>query len=159
VSLAASGRFGNEIRMSIGDTLISTAHIPDHYAASVGFTGIPGTFVAARYGVDRWKSMEPLSTVGAPAVETSDLSVGLESSGPRTGTQAVIFRLGARFRTLPFQVGDVTVKERSFSGGAGLPLGKGRAVLDLAVSRSSRTGVTGVTESAFNLSFGLRVHP
>lgn len=169
VSLAGSGRFGNSIRMSSVDTLnsdgtepdtvLSRGKIPNNYAVSLGYSGIPGTFVAVRYGVDRWQSLQSLSLSGATAVQTSDFSVGLESTGPKTGSQAIVFRLGARFRTLPFQVSGSTVTEHSFGGGVGLPISGGRAMLDLGVLRSARTGVSGVTENAYNLSFGLRIHP
>jgi len=169
INVAGSGRIGNRITMSSSDTLhadgsepdtaLSHGKIPKNYAISLGYSGIPGTFVAVRYGVDQWQSMQSLSLAGATAVQTHDLSFGVESTGPKTGSQAIVVRLGARFRTLPFQVAGATVNERGFGGGLGLPIAAGRAMLDIGLLRNSRTGVSGVTENAYNLSFGLRVHP
>ena len=94
-------------------------------------------------------------------MDATDISGGVESAGPRLGTggEPIIIRLGVRHRTLPFLVGTTQVQETSFGGGLGVPLAQNRVIMDMAVLRSNRTGVTGLTESAYNFSFGLRVHP
>jgi hypothetical protein len=157
LSIAVSGRKGGTIRMSAGDTLLTTANIPNHFAGAVHFDGIPGTIIAARFARDQWSSLTALSTSGAKARDGNDISAGLESAGPRTG--AVVVRLGVRRRVLPFEAAGQAVTETSFGGGFGVLIAQNRAGLDFAVLRNSRTGVSGVTEHAYTLSFGLRLRP
>jgi hypothetical protein len=87
------------------------------------------------------------------------MSVGLESAGPRIGGFPLLVRLGIRRRDLPFPVSGSTVKETQFGGGLGIPVAFDRVTFDIAALRSNRTGVAGVDEHAYNLSFGLRVRP
>jgi hypothetical protein len=147
--------------MYTGDTLLSRGHVPDNYAGSISFQGIPGTLLAVRMARDMWSSLTPLSTAGAQAVDATDISGGIESAGPRFGSAGapIVIRLGVRRRTLPFLVGTTQVRETSFGGGLGIPLAQNHVTLDLSLLRSNRTGVIGIDESAYNLSFGLRVHP
>ena len=161
LSVALSGRTGGAIKMYTGDTLLSRGRIPDNYAGSISFQGIPGTLLAVRMARDLWSSLTPLSTAGAQAVDATDISVGAESAGPRFGSagEPIVIRLGVRRRTLPFLVGTTQVRETSFGGGLGIPLAQNRVVLDMSLLRSNRTGVSGVAESAYGLSLGLRVHP
>jgi hypothetical protein len=159
LGFAVSGRKGGTLEMSAGDTLLTKAHIPDHYAASLSYDGIPGTIVAARFAQDKWSSLTPLSTSGEKAVDANEFNVGLESAGPRAWNRAIIIRLGTRWRTLPFQASGNDVREFSFGGGLGIPISREHAAIDIAVLRSNRTGVSGITEHAYNLSFGLRVQP
>jgi hypothetical protein len=161
LSLALSGRAGGDVKLYSGDTLLSKGRIPDNYAGSLSFQGIPGTLLAVRMARDRWSSLTPLSTSGAHAVDATDISGGLESAGPHIGSagELIVIRLGVRHRTLPFLVGTTQVRETSFGGGLGVPLAQNHVVLDLSLLRSNRTGVSGIAESAYNFSFGLRVHP
>jgi hypothetical protein len=150
--------------MYAGDTVLTTAHAPDRYSGSIAFSGLPGTVVAVRAGREMWSRLGSLSTAGAPAVDANEVSAGLESFGPRLGGgYPILVRLGVRHRTLPFPVvtssGNSTVTETSFGGGLGIPIAFDRVTLDIAALRSSRSGVPGVTEHAYNLSFGLQVHP
>lgn len=159
LSVAVSGRSGGTARMYSGDTLLTHGRIPDHYAGSLSFAGIPGTLLAFRMARALWSSMNSLSTSGAHAVDATDVSGGIESSGPKLGDRPILLRLGVRRRTLPFQVGTTTVHETSFGGGVGLPFAQNRAVVDVSLLRSARSGVSGVSETAYDFSFGLRVHP
>jgi hypothetical protein len=164
LNVAVSGRVGGKARMYANDTLLSTGDIPNRYAASVSFGGIPQTLIAVRYARELWSSLEPLSVSGARASDATDIAAGVESAGPRIGARAIVLRLGARHRTLPFHVGTTEIKETSFGGGFGIPLGLAqlggdRAGLDFSVLRSARTSVGGVNEHAFNFSFGMRVQP
>jgi len=164
LNLAVSGRWGGSSRLYVGDTVISTGRIPNRYAASLSFEGIPQTLVAFRAAREMWSSMQSMSTQGTRATDANDFSVGLESAGPRTGAHAIVLRVGARRRSLPFAVGTTTIDETSFGGGLGIPLGipqlgGDRATIDLSVLHNSRTSVGGVSEHALNWSFGLRVQP
>ncbi|MFI5238956.1 MAG: hypothetical protein ACHQQP_04035, partial [Gemmatimonadales bacterium] len=138
---------------------LTTANIPDSYSGSVAFTGIPGTTVAIRGQHDTWSKLNSLSYAGTRAVDANDISAGVESSGPRLGGFPLLVRIGVRRRTLPFAVGTQSVEETSIGGGIGVPIAYDRVTLDIAALHTNRTGVAGVTERAYNLSFGLQVHP
>ena len=159
LSVAVSGRKGGTAKMFANDSLLTTAHIPDSYSGSIAFTGIPGTTFAIRGQHDRWSQLNSLSYVGTTATDANDVSAGVESNGPRLGGFPLLLRVGARRRTLPFQVGTQSVQETSFGGGIGVPIAYDRVTFDIAALHTSRTGVAGVTERAYNLSFGLQVHP
>ncbi|MEO7102368.1 MAG: hypothetical protein ABI311_03320 [Gemmatimonadaceae bacterium] len=159
LSLAIHGRKGGTAKMFANDSLLTTSHTPDSYAGSIAYSGIPGTTVAIRAQHDNWSRMTSLSYSGATGVDANDVSAGVESSGPRIGGFPLLLRVGARRRDLPFRVGTQTVQETSFGGGIGVPIAYDRVTFDIAALHTSRTGVTGVTERAYNLSFGLQVHP
>lgn len=160
LSIALSGRKGRTAKMFANDSLLTTATIPDRYSGSIAFSGIPGTLVAVRASHERWSQLSGLSIARTGVVDANDVSAGIESNGPRIGGGfPLLVRLGVRRRTLPFQVGTSTVQETSFGGGIGVPISLDRVTLDISALRASRTGVAGVPEHAYNLSFGLQVHP
>jgi hypothetical protein len=160
LSLAFSGRKGGTAKMFTNDSLLTTAKIPDRYSGSIAFSGIPGTTVAVRASHENWSKMNSLSYSGANAVDANDLSAGVESNGPRIGGGfPILLRVGARRRTLPFQTGTSSIQETSFGGGIGVPIAYDRVTFDIAALHTTRTGLAGVTERAYNLSFGLQVHP
>jgi hypothetical protein len=145
--------------MFVNDTAAAHGNIPDRYSGSVTFEGIPGTILAARYARELWSQMASLSASNASPVDASDVSVGLESAGPRLGGFPLLVRAGIRRRDLPFPVNGTSVRETSWGGGLGLPIAYDRVTFDLAVLRSTRSGVAGVDEHAYNISLGLRVRP
>jgi hypothetical protein len=164
LNVAVSGRLGGTMNMYANDTLVSSGDVPDRFAASVSFGGIPQTLLAIRYAHEGWSSMQSMSTTGARTVDANDISAGVESAGPRVGERAILIRLGVRKRNLPFSVGTTDIDETSFGGGLGIPLGLrqlggDRATLDFSVLRNSRTAVSGVSEKAYNFSVGLRIQP
>jgi len=160
LSVAFSGRKGGTAKMFANDSLLTTATIPDRYSGSIAFSGIPGTVVAIRASHERWSQLGSLTLAHTVAVDANDLSAGIESNGPRIGGGfPLLVRLGVRRRTLPYQVGTSSVQETSFGGGIGVPISLDRVTLDIAALHTSRTGVAGVDEHAYNLSFGLQVHP
>lgn len=159
LNVAVSGRKGGHATMYVNDTAAVHGNIPDRYSGSITFAGLPGTILAARYSRELWSQMASLSASGAAAVDATDVSLGAESAGPRIGGFPLLLRAGIRRRDLPFPVNGSTVRETSWGGGLGLPVAYDRVTFDIAVLRSSRTGVAGVDEHAYNLSFGLRVRP
>lgn len=160
LSLSLSGRKGGNAKMFGNDSLLTTGSIPDRYAGSLSFTGIPGTTLSFRASHERWSQLGTLSTLQTATVDANDFSFGVESAGPRLGGgYPVLLRLGIRQRTLPFDVGTDMVKETSFGGGIGIPISFDHVTLDMAVLRANRTGVPDVSEHAYNLSFGLQVRP
>ncbi len=160
ITISMSGEKGGTAQMFANDSLLTTAHVPDRYSGSVIFSGIPGTLVAVRASHQRWSELSPLTIAHTGAVDANDVSAGLESSGPRFGGGfPLLLRLGVRRRTLPFEVGTSPVQETSFGGGLGIPITLDRVTVDVSLLHSSRTGVAGVNEHAYNLSFGLQVRP
>ncbi|HSU96338.1 MAG TPA: hypothetical protein VLI40_03865 [Gemmatimonadaceae bacterium] len=160
LSVAISGRKGGTARMFANDSLLTTGTIPTRYSGSLAFTGIPGTMIAARASHETWSELDGLSYAHTLAVDANDVSLGVESSGPRIGGGfPILVRLGVRRRTLPFAVGTEAVQETSFGGGIGIPIAFDRVTLDMALLHEARTGVAGVSEHGYNLSFGLQVHP
>lgn len=160
LTLSVSGRVGGSMKMFANDSLLSSANAPNRYSGSISFTGIPGTTIAARASHETWSRLDGLSTLNTTAVDANDLSFGVESSGPKIGGGSpILLRAGVRRRTLPFDVGTSSVRETSIGGGLGIPIAFDHVTLDVAVLHASRTGVAGVEEHAYNLSFGLRVRP
>jgi hypothetical protein len=159
LSIAFSGRKGGTTKMFANDSLLSKGTIPDRYSGSIAFSGIPGTTVAVRAQHERWSQLNSLSTIGTAAVDANDISAGVESNGPSLGGFPLLLRIGARQRTLPFELGTSSIKETSFGAGIGVPIAYDRVTLDIAALHTNRTGAAGVTEHAYNLSFGLQVHP
>ncbi len=159
IGIALSGRKGGNIELAANDTNLTKGRVPDHYAASINYHGIPGTIVAARVAQDKWSSLASLSTNNAGVVDATEVNVGIESGAKLYGDMPIMLRAGSRWRTLPFLAGGKEVREVSFGGGIGIPIARDRASIDMAVLRSTRSGVTGVKENAYNFSFGLRVQP
>jgi hypothetical protein len=172
VGLAASVRVGGDMEALSGDSVLSTGKLPMRYGFGVSFSGINGVSLAARANFDEWSAMEPMKRPGSNlrAFDSWDYGVGADVEGPTIGRRNIALRLGARYRGLPFGVGSGTstdqtmVNELSLSGGFGIPLGVGRSQLDVAVVRATRTPENeslagGASESAYIISFGIRVRP
>jgi hypothetical protein len=158
IGFALAGRKGGDLRAQAGDTVLGTGRIPDHYSASVVYDGITGATIAARVAHDSWSSLSSLSSTRLQASDSWDTSVGAEVTGPRILQRIIFVRAGARFRNLPFGFNGQKVSETSFMGGLGVPLTRDRASFDLAVQRAARSA-SGVKETGYILSFGLRVSP
>jgi hypothetical protein len=105
-----------------------------------------------------------------PIDDVMEISVGADVAGPRVGGVPLQLRLGGRWRDLPFgvpadEVRDLPeardVRETAITGGLGLPLAGGRALIDVGVQRASRSSDvrSDARERAWTLSVGLRVRP
>jgi hypothetical protein len=159
IGIALSGRKGGDLRAQSGDTSIGKARLPDHYSASMTYDGITGATISARVAHDAWSSLGSLSSSGTKAFDGWDTGVGVEATGPRIIQRVLAVRAGARIRTLPFGFNGDKVSEKSFVAGLGVPLARDRASFDFALQRASRTTSGSVKETAYILSFGLRVSP
>ena len=159
LALGVSGRKGGTIRAAIADTTAATAKAPDHYGASVEYTGWGDVSVAAHIGRDQWTAMRPLASPGVTAYDSWDIGGGIEGEGPALLGRASTFRLGIRHRTLPFSTTGSSVGELSFGTGLGIDLARNRARLDVGLVRANRSSSVSVKEHAYILSFGLRVVP
>ncbi|MDQ6926742.1 MAG: hypothetical protein M3154_10975 [Candidatus Eremiobacteraeota bacterium] len=159
IALAFSARVGGTLRSYSGDTVLTSASTPKHYAGSLVFTGLAGTNVGVRAAWDGWSSLSTLGDTLVKGVDGWDVSVGGETRGVSFGGNTLPLRAGVRWRTLPFAIGLSKVKETAIGGGLGIPLAAGRANIDLSLQRANRTGVPGVTEHAWLLGLGFTVRP
>jgi hypothetical protein len=161
---AAAGRKGTDLHARSGDTLVSSAKVPDRVAAGLSFEGISGASISANVARDLWSSMNGLGSDATRAVDAWDTGVGIEAIGPRVIERVVIFRLGARYRTLPFLAAGQEVRELSFAAGIGAQFTRNRAGIDFAIRHATRKSASGdaldgMRERGLTLSFGLRVRP
>jgi hypothetical protein len=166
-TFSGSYRRGGSLSIKRGDTTIRNGTVPDRISLGAAFIGLRGAAFAVRTSRDTWSNLAPLASAGLPITDAWDTSIGADVAGPRLLGTALQLRAGARRRTLPFGTpggatgsGDSDVKESSFSFGTGSSLARGRANLDLAVIRASRSAAnTAVTEKAWTLSVGVSVRP
>ena len=160
-SFAGSYRRGGPLSLKRGDTTIANAHVPDRLALSAAFLGIKGTTIAVRSAKDSWSRMQALGSSNLHITDSWDTSAGVDVLGPRLGENIIQLRAGGRWRTLPFGLPTSSVSEKSLSFGAGTYLARGRASLDIAGIRATRTAATtaSLSESAWTLSVGISVRP
>ena len=157
---AVSGRHGGTLRLNAGDTLISTARIPDRAGAAVLFEGIPGASLTARVNWEQWSSLEGLGSSATRAFDATEYSAGADVSGPRLSNRVLLLRVGARSRTLPFAAAGAKVRETAYAGGIGLPFAGDRTVIDFGAQRATRSASgTNASERAWTLGVGVTVRP
>jgi hypothetical protein len=156
---AGSARIGGGLNVSAGDTLISSARVPNRFGVSLGYIGIPNSTIAIRTSRDSWSSLGDLGSPQLHPVDAWDTSIGADVGGPRLGSQLVFLRAGFRVRTLPFQASDETVSEKSVTAGIGTAFASNRVLADFAVIRASRSANLSASEHAWTLSFGIAVRP
>jgi hypothetical protein len=120
---------------------------------------VGGTNLAARYNWEGWSAMQGLGATASGVFDTQEYGIGAEVPGPKIRGGQLLVRLGARRRDLPFGVNGVQPTENSVGGGIGLPLGFGRAQVDLGIERASRAlpGVSNLSEQGLIMSFGFRL--
>lgn len=154
-----SYRQGANIQMSSNDSVITKARVPNHFGASLAYTGITNSSIAVRVAHDNWSALGPLGGPGFTAVDGWDSSVGADMAGPRFLGRTVFLRGGFRYRTLPFQADSNTVTEKSITAGVGTTFANQRALADIALIRAVRTAGVPATERAWTISIGLSVRP
>jgi hypothetical protein len=159
--LAASYRRGGTLSLKSGNATLGQAHVPDRLALSAAYLGIRGTSIAVRSAYDKWTNMRGLGSATLPIYDSWDTSVGADVLGPRLLGSSLQLRAGGRWRTLPFGIpGGGEVSEKSYSFGTGSLLARGRAAVDIAGVRSTRSSsATPLRETAWTLSIGLTVRP
>lgn len=167
--IAASARTGGDLTAESSDTTLSTARVPLRYGAGVTYLGLHGAQLSARASFEEWSSLQPLGSQNVTAFDSWDLGLGADVTGPRIGRRVITVRAGARHRTLPFGARGQRVEELAFSTGLGIPISLDRATLDIGLARATRDagrvsgpdtpGGVDVSETAYILSFGIRVRP
>jgi hypothetical protein len=158
LSVAGSARYGLGLRANLNDSTRKTADMPHRAGLAVRWD-VGGTNLAARYNWEGWSAMQGLGATAGGVFDTQEYGVGAEVPGPKIRGGQLLVRLGARRRDLPFGVNGVQPIETSLGGGIGLPLGFGRAQVDLGAERASRTlpGISNLRERGVILSFGFRL--
>jgi hypothetical protein len=159
VTFAASARQGGTLSMSVGDTILTHARVPNQFGASVTYTGIANSYISARTSHDNWSVLGSLGNPGLQGVDGWDTSVGADIAGPKLGSRPLFLRAGFRDRTLPFTANATTVTEKSVSAGLGTLFASGRVLSDLAVIHASRSADVNASESAWTISIGLSIRP
>ena len=158
LSVAASARIGFNLRADLSDTTKVTANLPGRAGVAVRWE-VGGSSIAARYNWEGWSAMKGLGAQAAGVFDTREYGIGAEVPGPRIRGGLVLLRAGVRTRNLPFGVNGVQPTENVLGGGLGLPLGFGRALIDLGLERATRTvpGLDNVSERGLIMSFGFRL--
>jgi hypothetical protein len=161
--VGVSYRMGNALKMSANDTTLARGKVPNRFGASVAFTGIEGTVLAARVARDEWSRMTPMLlnvASGEQAHDSWEIGGGAEVAGPRLLGQTFLLRAGGRSRTLPFEAAGKSVRERSASFGSGASFGGGRMSADLTLIRQWRNAdLPSVKERAWTISLSLTARP
>ncbi len=155
---------GNITARASGDTVVSEAKIPDRISAGLSYEGIPGSSISAHVSHETWSRMNGLGgPLGAAAADAWDSGLGLEAIGPKIADRQTILRLGARYRTLPYEAAGDKVKELSFAAGLGAQFFQNRAAFDFGVERAARSpnasSLSALSERSYIFSFGLHVRP
>jgi hypothetical protein len=156
--VAASGRFGGPLNAERNEVFLSEADVPSRYGVGLSWIGIPNTVLSARYERTAWSDMRELGTDSISVFDATELGLGVEMGGPRIFGVPSIARLGFRDRTLPFGVDGERVGERSFSGGVGIPVARGRGQVDISLQRAVRNAA-GVDERSWFVGIGLGIRP
>lgn len=158
ITVGVSGQVGGEVRAKLADSVIATATSPARAGATLRLSAISGATLSARAEWNGWSSLDGLGRDGFRAMDGWTYGVGADIVGPAVFRTPLSIRLGGQRRELPFPVQGSQPEETAFSGGLGLPLARGRVLLDFAVQRASRSVVT-AKETAWTYGFGLTVRP
>lgn len=156
-ALAAHAKLGTEARLTLDDTLRATADWPNRVGASARYSGIAGATLVARWERVAWSSLQGIVR-STQARDADELGLGFEALGPRVFGTDSFLRLGWRTRGLPFDANSEAVSERTFAGGVGLPLARGRTLIDLGVQRDARDAGA-ATERAWRVTLGVVLRP
>ena len=157
--LSGDLRIGGGLTMRLGDsTVVGRGTVPLRYGVSASYDGVPGAVFTGRIGGDRWSDLRGLGSAALGLKDATDMSVGAELAGPRISGSPVLLRGGYRSRGLPFTYRTSAVNESSTSGGVGIPLIGGRAIIDVGAMHSTRSS-GGVSEKSWLLSIGVGIRP
>jgi hypothetical protein len=159
MTIGASGRVGGTLKLRESDSVRTKADAPSRFGVGVRYD-VSGTVIAFRADRTLWSRMGGLGSSRATPQDTWDLGLGVDAVGPRILGAQVALRAGARRRELPFLAGDESVRETAFTFGAGSPLARGRASVDLFLERAGRkaSGID-ANERSWTLGLGLTVRP
>jgi hypothetical protein len=158
LSAELSGQLGGTLRARQDGETVAEGKAPTTAAGSIRYTGITGAAIAVRAEWQRWSDVDPLGTASFDARDTWSYAIGADVEGPRLFGTPIALRGGLQRRDLPFVVLGAQPTEQSVSGGLGVPLARGRVMLDLAVQRASREAGE-ASETGWTFGAGLTVRP
>lgn len=156
---AGSVRYGGTLNLDSGDTVLTSARVPNRFGASLAYIGIANSTIAVRTARDNWSSLGNLGSSQLNPVDAWDTSIGADMAGPRLGERILFLRGGYRMRTLPFQAAGHDVTEKSLTGGLGTTFANNHVLADLALIRASRSANLSASENAWTVSIGIAVRP
>lgn len=160
----ASAQIGGSLDASEFGEVVGSGSTPARAGGSVQYS-LPGSVFSARVGWSRWSDLDGFSDRAGVTPSTLDArdgmqyGIGADLDGPSMLGAPTVLRVGFARRDLPFRVAGHDVAENRISGGMGIPLAQGRALLDIAVVRAARTGVAGASETGWITSVGLVLRP
>lgn len=157
--IGVSARSSGPLVARQDEVKVAEADVPTRFGIGASWVGIPNTTLSARYERTNWSRMDALGTAAMTTFDATDVGVGVEVVGPKVGGLPSTLRLGLRDRTLPFGVGTAQVAERAFAAGMGIPVSRGRGLIDLAAQRANRTAAGGASERGWIVSIGLGIRP
>lgn len=136
--------------------------LPLSIAGSVAWRPSSRLAVAGAYTRWSWSDAnEDLQAVGAAGAANSyEASGGVEFATRSTRPGQLPLRLGVRYRTLPFLLEGVEQpRETAVAAGTSLVFAYGRAGMDLAAERASRSAGSAYRETAWLFRVGVTVRP
>ncbi len=155
---AASLRTGGSMTLEENRAEVGRGRVPTRVGVGMNWLAIPGAAISARVDRTLWTQMEGLGTNAVSIFDATELALGTDILGPKLGGTNSLVRAGVRTRTLPFGVNGDQVRERAFTFGLGLPLGRSRGQVDIAAQRALRTG-GGIDERGWFVSVGFGIRP
>lgn len=158
LQLSASMRSGGALTLEQGGNEVGAASVPTRFGIGATWAAIPGVAFSARVEQIRWSDLEGLGSSQVSLFDATEYALGAEFLGPRLGGTNSAVRAGLRDRTLPFGISGNAIRERILAGGLGVPLSRGRAQIDLALQRATRTA-PGMSEKAWLITVGLGIRP
>lgn len=158
LQISGSMRSGGALTLEQGGNEVGAASVPTRFGLGATWAAIPGVAFSARVEQTQWSDLEGLGSAQVSLFDATELALGAEFLGPRLGGTNSAVRFGVRDRTLPFGISGNAIKERILAGGLGIPVSRGRAQIDLALQRATRTS-PGISEKAWLITVGLGIRP
>ena len=159
LNIGGSARLGRAMDVRLGDsTTLGSGKVPSRFGASLAYDGIAGSVFSVRWSNEKWSDLKGLGSSTLPLHDATELAGGVEIAGPKIDGVPIGVRLGWRQRDLPFSAGPTVVKEQGYTGGLGIPLGSGRAALDLGLQFATRTQGA-LSEKGTIVSVGFSIRP
>jgi hypothetical protein len=127
---------------TLGQTTLST-QIPSRYKFGISLESSYHWMFAAEYGVTRWNGLSHFDPVASKVmVDSKELNFGMEWLPNKSSSKYIdqfFYRLGYKQIDTPYKIYNTVVKDRAFSLGLSLPMGKvSPSYLDLAVQVGRR---------------------
>jgi hypothetical protein len=158
-SVGLSFRSGGTIAMRSHGIDSLEATVPSRFGVSASYRGIGGVILSGRFEHVAFSDLSGLVEATQRPTDTQDIGLGAEFGGPSILRGASIFRVGARWRDLPFPAIGATVNESSYSLGVGLAVVGNSAMLDLGAIRVLRSNGSAFSERAWIIAAGILIRP